>query len=123
DAPEVLEIDGDDAHQLPLRVTLEQGSLDAIDEEQPVGKLGQRIVKRTVGELGLERTEREQRVMEAAALDRQGDEVGEVLKMPVVGAGDTTFGGAHPQRKVSDRPRPVAKGDREAARDPETAAE
>ena len=48
DAPEVLEIDGDDAHDMALRVAFEEGSLHAVDEEDAVGELRERIVEGSI---------------------------------------------------------------------------
>ena len=92
DPPEVLEIDGDDAHHVALGVAFEQRALDAVDEEHAVGELRERIVERAIGELALERGEPEQRVVEAAALDRQRDQVGQVLEVwSIVGARFAAF--------------------------------
>ena len=72
DPPEVLEVDGDDAHHVAFGVALEQRSLDAVDEEHAVGELRERVVKGAIGKLALERGEPDQPVVKAAALDRSG---------------------------------------------------
>ena len=81
DPPEVLEVDGDDAHDVAFGVALEQRALDAVDEEDAVGELGERVVKGAIGELALERGEPQQRIVQAAAFDGQGDQVREVLEV------------------------------------------
>ena len=73
-------------HRVALRVTLDECSLDAIDEKHAVGELGERVVKRAIGELALESGEPEEPFMQAASLDRQGDDGRQLLEVLIVAA-------------------------------------
>ena len=123
DPPEVLEVDVDDAHHVPLRIALEQRALDPVDEEHAVGELGQRVVEGTIRQLVLERGQSQQPVVEAAALDGEGDDVGERLEGLVVDAVLADLGPAHAQGQVADRARVEPERHRQAARDAEAARE
>ena len=86
DPPEVLEVDRDDADHMALRVTLDECSLDAINEEHAIGELGERVVKRAIGKLALESGEPEEPLMQAASLDRQSDDGRQLLEVLIVAA-------------------------------------
>ena len=103
DPPEVLEVDGDDAHDMTLGVALEQRPLNAVDEQHAIGELRERVVEGTIGELTLECGEPDERLVEAAALDGERDEVGKLLEVLIIGAGFTAIRRVHPERHVSNR--------------------
>ncbi len=87
DPPEVLEVNGDDAHHVAFGVAFEQRALDAVDEEDTVGELRQRVVKGAIRKLALERGKAHQLFVKAAAFHGQCNQVGKVLEVPIVGAG------------------------------------
>ena len=80
DAAESVQVRVQDGHHVALLVAVQQRLLDAVDEEHAVGQLGERIVEGAVGELGLQRGDAHQRVVQPAALQGHGHRVGERLE-------------------------------------------